>query len=154
LDLVGTHVVMAGQVFGFSEGGRIPKPGMDAGDGPSGGGELRPGQTHQLVPVPAVPNELQQQDAVGPMEGGGTRKQARGQFPFERDEETIGGEFPIKNAEFPGPFSPLGDVASDLQDVGAGIAFPSGDQDLAEEAGGSVQGVDQETERPGGKCHG
>ena len=79
-DLVGTHVVMAGQVFGFSEGGRVPKPGVDSGDGPRGGGKLGPGQTAELVAIPGIPDELQKQKTVGAAKGSGTRKQPRGQF--------------------------------------------------------------------------
>ncbi len=77
------------------------------------------------------------------MEGGGTRKQARGKFSLQWGKKLVGGQFALEHLELPGPLAPLGDVASDLQDVGAGIAFPSGDQDLAEEAGGSVQGLHQ-----------
>lgn len=144
-DLVGTHVVMAGQVLRFSESGRIPKPGVDAGNAPGGGGELRPGQTAELVTVPTLANLLQEKKAVRSIRDGRARKQARGQFSLKGDEEPVGGQFTGKGVEFSGPLPPFRDIAADLEDVAPGIALPCGHENAAEKTGGASEGPDEET---------
>jgi hypothetical protein len=98
-----------------------------------------------LVAILSITDEFQQEKSVGPMESGGTRKQLRGQLSPERGEKAVLGQFPLKDMEFFGPFPPLGNIAADLEDVAAGIAFPGGRQDPAEKSGGAGERLDQET---------
>ena len=126
LNLVRPHVTVLRQAFGFSEDGGVPESGVDPGNRPGGGNQLRPGQTAELVAIPGIPDELQKQKTVGAAEGSGTRKQPRGQFSFQRGEEKVGGKFAFKDAQFSGPLPALGDVATDFENISFRVTLPGG----------------------------
>ena len=152
-EFVSPHVVVVRKAFGLFQGRRVPEPSVNPGDRTGGGNQFRPAQTPELVAIPSIADELQQQESIGTTESSRTRKQPRGQFSLERGQQSVGGKFAFKNPQFSGPLPALGDVAADLKNIAMGISLAGGDQNPAQKAGGAGKGFDQKTGRPGRELH-
>jgi len=150
-NFVSPHVAVWGQALGLFEGGGVPEARVNPGDRAGGGDQLRPGQAAKLVAISGVPDKLQKKKTVGTAEGGGTRKQPRGQFSTKWGEEPISGEFPLEDAQFSGPLPAPGNVAADLENIAVGITLAGGHHNSAKEAGGTGKGSDQEARGPRGE---